>query len=104
MAKASIAPQSKALTLGGEQTVHEADFKNPEVAAHLAILDDLQGTSSAIEMESGSVAKALGVTGEEIRSSLMDSTIDAAVRELQNARAALHDLFREVALKPKAVA
>ena len=61
MAKASIAPQSKAPTLGREQTV----------AAHLAILDDLQGTSSATEMESGAVAKALGVTGEEIRSSLL---------------------------------
>jgi hypothetical protein len=103
--------QPKATT-GRDRTISESDFKNPdgsllgiylgEVAALLTLLDDLH--CEALEIDYSKIPEAMGLTKDGVVHSLTGRTIEAAARELTKAREALHDLFREVELKPKAVA
>jgi len=107
MAKARIARAK--VTTGREHTVSESDFKAPDesplgiylqdVAAALTLIEDLH--FEALEVDYSKIGESMGCTNEDVRQSLMTGALERASQQLVKARAALHDLFREVELKPK---
>lgn len=96
-------------TTGHETTVFAGDFKNPDhsivgiliqnAAAALTLLDDLH--ADALQIDYSDIGTFAGCTREGMRYSMMTLAIEGAAQQLVKAREALHDLFREVELKPK---
>ncbi len=98
-------------TTSRERTVFENDFTEPDgsllglrlghVASLLTLLDDLH--CDALQLDCSHIGEGMGQDKESVRHDLTAFAIEAAGRALAEAREALHDLFREVTLKPKAV-
>ena len=96
-------------TTGRETTVFAGDFTNPDyslvgihiqnAAAALTLLDDLH--ADALQIDYSDVGSRAGCTREGMRDSMMMLAIEGACQSLVQAREALHDMFREVELKPK---